>query len=338
MWVDAFAGPSLHVVLGDTAAGALQQAYQLGDGLLIDQDVLSCGPTPRRTDLREWQRVRTDYWTNLVPGLIEQHQVSPRNFLQHVEDLRGAQRLILWTATGVSEQLFVASVCNLVASMSLPFERVAVVQFENLGGRRSRVMGVGELDEESLRNHPEPKSLTQQAAAEYLAAWDALTSPDPRYMETFANDHPTASTWLKNAMRLMLRRFPDRRSGLSHWDFRLLENAHRNGPNAAGIVGHTMTENWDDGDLVGDWYLYGRLLRLGAEHLPKPLLTVTGNQREMRSVQVTLTPFGIDVLEGRASNLSANPIEEWAAGVQLSSRAKHVWMREGDRLFHEPVS
>jgi hypothetical protein len=139
-------------------------------------------------------------------------------------------------------------------------------------------------------------------------------------------------------MHLMLRRFPDRRSGLSYWDFRVLENAHQHGPNAARIVGHTMTQNGDDGDLVGDWYLYGRLLRLGAEHLPRPLLTITGNQRDMRSVQATLTAFGIDVLEGRASSHSANPIDDWAAGVRLSSRDTHVWMREGDRLFHEPVS
>jgi hypothetical protein len=32
----------------------------------------------------------------------------------------------------------------------------------------------------------------------------------------------------------------------------------------------------------------------------------------MREVQVTLTPIGLDVLEGKRSSYPANPIEDWS--------------------------
>jgi len=52
----------------------------------------------------------------------------------------------------------------------------------------------------------------------------------------------------------------------------------------------------------------------------------------MRETDVKLTPFGTEVLEGRASSYPANPIEDWASGVKLSSASGALWFRQGDRL------
>ena len=93
-----------------------------------------------------------------------------------------------------------------------------------------------------------------------------------------------------------------------------------------------MGENFDDGDLVGDWYLFGRLLRMGDERLPKPLLVLSGDRREVRGTEVVLTPFGEAVLDGAAAYHSANPIDDWASGVRLSSAEGAVWFRDGTAL------
>lgn len=135
----------------------------------------------------------------------------------------------------------------------------------------------------------------------------------------------------------MLRRFPDVRTGLAHWDFRLLTHVSKHGPSTARVIGHTMTENWNDADLVGDYYLFGRMLRMGAHNLPMPLPELKGEKSDMRTTEVQITPFGLDVLEGRTSNFPANPVEEWAAGVQLSSSRGPLWFRDGDRIT-SPVS
>lgn len=105
-------------------------------------------------------------------------------------------------------------------------------------------------------------------------------------------------------------------------------------PNAARVVGHTMVDTWDDADLMGDLYLFGRMLRLADSRWPVPLLEITGDRTNMRDVQVTLTPFGRDVLEGKASNYPTNPIDDWASGVKLSSADGRVlWFGDGTRLI-----
>jgi hypothetical protein len=53
----------------------------------------------------------------------------------------------------------------------------------------------------------------------------------------------------------------------------------------------------------------------------------------MRSTEIRITPFGLDVLEGRASNYPANPIDDYAAGARLSSRDDALWFTEDGRLL-----
>lgn len=323
----------LNLILGDSAGGTFRVTFGREESLLVDPDVLSCGPTPPRSALDAWRKLRLKFWTDLIPGVFETLETWPSDVLENVARLGDADRITIWAATGLTEQLFIASVCNLISTAKVPLDRVELVQFGHLPNRRARVIGMGELNEQHMRDHPAAVPLAQDVFAHYVAAWDALTSPDPRTIEGFAENNASAGEWLKDAMRLMLRRFPDMSSGLTHWDFRLLAHVREHGPGAVRVIAYAMTENWDDADLVGDYYLFGRLLRMGAEDLPVPLLKITGDASNMRTTEVELTPFGLDVLEGRESNFPSNPIEDWAAGVQLSSSHKTLWFRDGDRLI-----
>jgi hypothetical protein len=323
----------LNLVLGNSAAGTFRLAFGSNENLLVDPDVLSCGPTPRRDAIDAWRVLRRKYWADLAPAVFEDSQTWPNDVLENVASIGDADRVVIWAATGLTEQLFIASCCNLVSTANAPLDRVELVQFEYLPNRRARIIGLGELDEVQIRNHPKAVLLTQDAFAHYIAAWDALTSPDPRAIECFAENHPSASEWLKDAMCLMLRRFPDVSSGLVHADFRLLAHVREHGPRAVRVIGHMLAEGSDDADPVGDYYLFGRLLRMGDANLPMPLLKITGDASSMRTAEVDITPFGLDVLEGRASNVLANPIEEWAAGTQLSSSRGTLWFRDGNRVI-----
>lgn len=232
---------------------------------------------------------------------------------------------------------FIAHVLHRAEEWGVDAARIQLVQFET---RRNgaRVLGTGELNEQNMSEHPEPAAISAAAFGDYRAAWKALTSPDPTLIERFSESRPSANEWLKRAMLLLLRRFPDKRSGLPWWDFTLLSKVRSHGPRAIRVIGHTMGHFWDDADLVGDFYLFGRLLRLGDPQLPTPLLEISGDRANMRDVQVTLTPFGLDVLEGRASNYPTNPIDDWAAGVKLSSADGVLWFSDGDRLVREAQS
>jgi hypothetical protein len=322
--------PGLHVILGDSAGGIFTRVFFAQDRLLIDQDVLSCGPTPRCDDLVAWSKQRFDYWS-FVPGNVGEHVHSRFNLVDNAQRLADAECVNIWAATGVSEQLFIAFTVHLVKLVGGDPGKIALVECEMMNGRR--IIGLGELNEAQMRAAPEPKPMQEDVAQQYLNAWAALTSPDPMLLSGFAREHPEANRWLKLALQLMTRRFPDKRKGLSYWDHALLSRVEQRGPEVSRIIGYTMAETFGQGDLVGDWYLFGRMLRLADARNPSPLLTLSGDQLSIRNTEAALTPFGAEVLKCAASNYPTNPIEDWAAGVRLSSEEGALWFNDGGKLI-----
>jgi len=326
--------PGLHVVLGDSAAGTFTRVFFARDRLLIDHDVLSCGPTPKFSDLVVWSKLRDDYWTSFVPGGASERVHSRFNLVDNAIRLVDAECIHIWAATGVSEQLFIAFVVHLTKLIGGDPTRLALVQFETLAGsrRNERIIGLGELDEAQMRAAPEPKPMSDEVAQQYLNAWATLTSADPTLLAGYAREHPESSRWLRLAMQLMTRRFPDKRNGLSYWDHALLLRVKARGPEVSRIIGYTMSETFVLGDLVGDWYLFGRMLRLGDTRHPQPLITLSGDTSSIPHTEATLTPFGEEVLKGKASNYPANPIDDWAAGVRLLSAEGALWFNDGGKI------
>ena len=328
--------PGIHAILGDSAADVFTRVFDgASERLLIGQDVLSVGPTRTCASWAEWQRMRFNWWNGLVPDSIDEHVPSPFNLVDNAARLKDAERIHIWAATGLTEQLFIALVLHLVDEQDLDPDRISLRLYETLPGRRQRIVGMGELNEEHLSNEPMPMVLSAQIIRDYGSAWAALTSPDPSVLDNFGDSYPQANRWLREAMDKMLRRYPSKQSGLPHWDFALLRATRQHAPRAARIIGHAMTEDFFDGDLTGDWYLFGRLLRLGDTRLPQPLLQLTGDTRDMRHTEVALTPFGEAVLDGRKSNHPANPIDDWAGGVRLSSITGDVWLNDNGRLVRQ---
>ena len=116
--------------LGDSAGGIFTRVFFARDRLLIDHDVLSCGPTPVFKDLESWSRLRLDFWNGTVPGHVAEHVQSRFNLLQNAQRLADTERVNIWAATGVSEQLFIAFVVHLVRFVGGDVGRIALVQVD----------------------------------------------------------------------------------------------------------------------------------------------------------------------------------------------------------------
>jgi uncharacterized protein DUF1835 len=324
--------PGLNVVLGDSAAGSFKQAFGDSSSLLIDRDVLSCGPTAKCDSLDAWESMRLAFWNDAAPPEPGEPARSDMGLHARAQRLRDAGRVTIWAGTGRSEQLSVASTIHFAEGGSHAPGKFWMVQFELFPGRDDDIYGLGILDAAGLRAHPDAVQLSDEQLQHYRDAWTALTSPEPGPIDQFADTHPGANRWLKRAMHLLLRRFPDRKTGLSYWDQVLLSHTVTRPRKAARIVGESIGDQARTGDPVGDFYLFGRLLKLGAASLAKPLIEILGAGTQMRSTEIQLTPFGLDVLEGRASSYPANPIDDWAAGVRLSSRDGNLWFNDNGKL------
>src|SRR6185369_3937374 len=122
--------PGLHVILGDHAADTFNSVFDAQDRLLIDRDVLCCGPTPGGLDLAAWNQVRKDFWNSMVPGGLEDRPPTEHDLLDHLPALRTAERITLWTSTSLSEQLFIAHVLHRADSVGAEVTRIQLVRFD----------------------------------------------------------------------------------------------------------------------------------------------------------------------------------------------------------------
>jgi len=322
-----------HIVNGDWAASSFLYAFGPSERLLINRDVLSCGPLPRCTKISTWQKARLDFWQGSLSYLRDfDFEPSPIDILKNAELLRGEDPPCVWAATGNTDQLMISFVLHLVAVSGGDVAGVHVVQFENNPSTGVRVRGTGELTPDELRAHPEPRRLVRAELSAYRDAWVAVTSSEPAAVSAFATKHPDAPWYLKDAVGKVLRRYPDRATGLNFWDRRLLQDVRDHGPEAAEVIAHTIGDMLADGDLVGDLYTFSRMLAMGADSLPQPLLTISGSRQQIRRAGVTLSEFGARVLDGAASSHPVNPIDDWAGGVHLSSASGNLWFNDDGRI------
>jgi hypothetical protein len=328
----------LHVVNGDLAAGSFLHSFGASDRLLIHRDVLSCGPLPRCAKVPAWQKVRLEFWKSSLAFLRTfDFEPSPIDLLKNAERLRAPELPCVWAGTGNSDQLLISLVLHLVTMAGEDVHNLHVVQFENHPDSAKRVRSAGELGREQMHAHPEPRKLSPTELAAYRDAWVAVTATDPAAIESFGARHPDAPWYLREAVGKFLRRYPDR-AGLNFWDRRLLEEVPARGPKANEVVRATVGAMLEDADLVGDLYTYSRLLRMGAGSLPQPLVNLTGNRQQSARTEVALTELGAQVLDGKASSWPANPIEDWAGGVHLSSATGNLWFHEDGKLVRPPPS
>jgi len=323
----------LHIVNGDMAAGSFLRAFGASDRLLINRDVLSCGPLPRIIRVAAWQKARLDFWRATLAHLRDfNFEPSPIDLLKNAERLKPPDVPCVWAATGNSDQLTISFVLHQVVAAGGDVNGVHVVQFEKHANSERHVRGTGELSPEQMREHPEPRKLSATEVAAYRDAWIAVTSSDPSAIESFSARHPNAPWYLHGAVSKMLRRYPDRATGLNFWDRMLLLEVQSKGPKAGSVLAHIIEVMFNDGDLVGDLYVGSRLLAMSNGSLPRPLLAFEGSRQHVGRGEVKLTEFGEQVLSGAASSHPVNPIDDWAGGVHLSSAKDNLWFNDNGSI------
>src|SRR5688572_15655175 len=136
------------------AAGSFLHAFGASDRLLINRDVLSCGPLPRSIRAATWQKVRLDFWRNTLAHLRDfNFEPSPIDLLKNAGRLSGPELPCVWAATGNTDQLTISFVLHQVVVAGGDVNGVHVVQFEKHQNSEQRIRGTGELSPEQMRAH-----------------------------------------------------------------------------------------------------------------------------------------------------------------------------------------
>src|SRR5689334_21625464 len=206
------------------AAGTFLHAFGASDRLLINRDVLSCGPLPRSIRVAAWQKARLDFWRATLAHLRDfNFEPSPIDVLKNAERLRPPDVPCVWAATGNSDQLTMSFELHQVVAVGGDVNSVHVVQFERHPDAEQPVRGTGEQSPQQMHAHAGPKKLSGTEVSAYRDAWVAVTSNEPSAVELFSARHPEAPWYLREAVNKVMRRYPDRATGLNFWDRRLLK-------------------------------------------------------------------------------------------------------------------
>ncbi len=319
----------IHIVQGHSAAGCFVQAMSPQPGeLLVNEDVLSCGPLPPFGSLEDWSRLREAYWDS-VAKYDEPIPFNP-DLLANAQALRGADSIVLWIGTGAAEQLLLAWMVQLLKLIGSQAQ-IHVVQFRHRGRDYDAAWGVGLLNPEQIRNHPPAVQVSAQATVDLERLWERVTSTDPADLLSVLSEKTAHLQHSRASLRLVLLRYPDYRTGLGRWDSELLKYTKEKGPRATRIIGHLMGNNFD-ADMVGDAYLFARLRGLASSDLAHPLVMMSGDPYAMRNCEVTLTDAGESVLAARANAVELNGIDDWILGVHLDSKRGSVWYHKEGTL------
>jgi hypothetical protein len=321
----------IHIIQGPSAAACLRQGAGVDpDSLLINYDILSCGPLRPLGSLNDWTRLRQDYLTWLS-GDDQTFTFSDQDhdLLSNPEVLQRARRITLWIGTGLAEQLLLLWVIEFLKYLATDLATFRVVQFNRQGN--AETVGVGVLNPSQFGQHPDPLTLDDTAFREAGAAWVGVTASEPAALLSFLSAERHSLPLLQRSLVGLLHRYPDSTSGLNAW-YELLRYTQDVGPKAIRVIGHTMAHDMDFPDWVGDDYLFQRLRRLGDLMLNRPLVTLAGDTNTMRGTEVQLTQEGVDVLAGKANAVVWNGIDDWVGGVHLDSQTDHVWFHKDGTL------
>jgi len=241
----------LFIVNGQSAAGSLRQALTLHpESILVQHDVLSCGPLPPFESLAHWRKVRAEFWRR--NGDIRAASDLPRDLLQNAEELRNTEGVSLWMGSGLSDQLLLPSTAHLFELIGAEVSKLSTVQFSRYPDRPLEIVALGMLAPAELRNHPAPESLSMAAMDEIKRVWEAVTAPEPRGLLGLLREKASVFPLLFRALKAMIARYPDLGTGLSYVDWELLKNSQTWGPKAANIIAHTIRSNADQLDPVGE--------------------------------------------------------------------------------------
>jgi hypothetical protein len=328
----------MNILHGDSAAGSFKQAFKATqDELIVFNDVLSCGPLGEYVNIESWKSLREHFWNNIDYITAEErlsYSILERDFYARFKDFKSADEYKLWIGTGLSDQLLLAFLINLIDFHGLDFKKFLVYQFERISDKNFEVQGLGLLNPDQIRHHPSPYKLNEKQIKESKFAWEAVTERNPeKYLSYICTDNDCCMPLLKRAIAYLFYRYPKVSNGLSYWDETLLKYTEKHGPKTARIMGYTLTDFIEGLDLVGDFYLFGRLKNMGRPSLCKPLVKMNVLNLPMRKTETTILPDGLKALAGNINVIGENGIDDWVCGVHLDSLSDNVWVRNDDGLI-----
>jgi hypothetical protein len=301
---------------GDSAGGCLKQTHIAERVVAVDADLVA-GPTPDISDIASFYREK-----HRLSGSREDDfsaDVGDRIEKTVFDEASSFDRFELWFSPRPTAQLALAQFIGAIAARpDLAAKTVLVPLDADLTFKKPDWVLA-----QTFTYLPLDAAMITSASA----AWSAWRAPTPVPWRTLM-DQPAALPCLAPVIPRLLAELPDGGTGLSLTQTRILRLV---ASGAAAIILEIIGA-WEPlhGDPACSYWPFGQLL-LDMFHGPAPLLSgmretsfdldlLSDHPRHTAFVKsaVALTPFGRDVLDGKADYAAVAPIDRHWGGTHLT--------------------
>jgi hypothetical protein len=306
----------LHVTNGDCAADLLRLADVPGQ-VTLTADLLHEGPIPPPTLAPErWRKVRARYLAESGYEGYDECLSRLTEWDRALEGFRAYEEVVLWFEHDLFDQLHLIRLLDGFGRREVGWTRLSLICIGEFPGL-PRFRGLGQLDPvdmAALLETRQPVRDEQMRLARH--AWRVFCSAEPIGIELLLRRDTSALPYLAGALLRHLEEFPSLRNGLSRTEHQALMAVAAADGSASFEEVFETAQDMDEPAFLGDVPFLLRLRGLAAR--PRPLLRIEpGASDSMLDLQVTITPAGLDVLEGREDWIHIHGVDRWLGGVHL---------------------
>jgi hypothetical protein len=295
-------------------------------------DPLHEGPVPAGVSDEELVRIRSRFLSD--DGRIPVDPVNDLERWRSVIERADYDELVLWYEHDLFDQVNLLQLLSYLASRGFESAKVSMVCIGSFPGRPA-FKGLGELTPREiapLLDVRQPVTRAQYALA--VRAWEAFRAPDPTAIEGVLREDTSALPFLADALRRFLEDYPWTTDGLSRTERRLVQLAQE------PIELWTAFPKMQEGErayYIADGSLWEIATDLSSATPPLVMVdAVAGANQALPHGTVVTTPFGRDVLHGRADRIERCRIDRWMGGVHLQgSGPLWRWNPDAARLVHQ---
>ena len=220
--------------------------------------------------------------------------------------------IVLWFEADLYDQLQIIQILEWLAGQEHPHvSMVCIGAFPGVPG----FVGLGQLTPDQLGGLFPGRTALSPAQLDLASrAWQAVTAPTPHPLNTLTRADTSALEFLGPALIRLLAEYPLTNNGLGETERHVLR-ALSAGPMSFARL-FPLVQGMEVRPFMGDSTLWTRILALARGARP----TVT-----VGDLDVQITPFGLECLNGMVDFVAANGIDRWIGGVHLTAESEWRW-------------
>jgi hypothetical protein len=306
----------LNITNGDCAVEIMKKA-DIPGVFLPWQDVLHDGPVPKGLSLEKLSKVRAKFIISRgwgTPEDVERIFVERDNTLRSFEEY---EKVILWFEHDLYDQLQILQILDWFHENYNNEIDLSIICVDKYLGMLSPEEMKG------LFKYEEP--VTDIHLLLSSKAWSAFRSNSPEEWHNLLNIDTSVLPFLEGAIVRLLEEFPNSSNGLSRTAQQALAVISEGEKLAGKIFGRSQEK--EHRMFLGDssfWVILQELLD------SKPALLELSQGKVLtlpatKNQELTITPVGLEVLEGKNNWLEMVDLDRWIGGVHLNSDNLWLW-------------